>query len=504
MIYLSRACIPFLLSLGLLSPAYGETYDEALKRTNPSNPEQVLILAQWCQDNNLPTKARQHLFQVLKLDKDHLRARTLLGQVRVGDRWVAKNQLKEESKNPARKALTPLEPPPAAKDIAWNLQIVKDPSPTNQFVDNYIERMQTEANDSNAMEVSISTLLEENNWPMSLPRLCAALQKPTFTDLSGPSGVLQGLRKDGRLRDAKILFPYVVVASARCTDPEDLTAFAYIAGQMRDKRAVPRLIELMNDSRKEVAEAAGEAVSTITALSPKGITVASANAWWGEFHASDDLEILRRQLQSKDASTALAAASQLGALQEKKVIDVLILMLKSEDVKIATKAHQLVIDLTGRDWAYVATDPLDQRLKRVDRLAKWWKENSESFVFPVDPWLVDTSLVQNQDSLAADPLRLAVNDLAATDAKLVAKAENELLRKAGAAVPALIEGVADENPITARKCHELLQRISKKCDISFSPRDRAEHKHQAIAAWKAWALANKFLAEDTADEVAGN
>jgi hypothetical protein len=377
MTFLPRACMPFLLSLGMLSSAYSETYEAALKRTDLSNPEQVLALAQWCQDNNLPSKARQHLFLILKLDKDHLQARTLLGQVRVGDRWVAKSQVKEELKSPAGKALKPLGPPPAAKDIAWNLQIVNDPSPTNSFVDNYIERMQTAANDSNAMDESISTLLEENNWPMSLPRLCAALRKPTFTDLSGPSGILQGLRKDGRLRDAKILFPYVVVASARCTDPDDLTTFAYIAGQMRDKRAVPRLIELMNDSHKEVAEAAGEAVSTITALSAKGITVASVNAWWVEFHAIDDIEILRRQLQSKDAETALAAASQLGALQEKKVIEVLIPLLKSEDVKIATKAHQLVTTLTGRDWAYVATDPLDQRLKRVDLLAKWWKENGE-------------------------------------------------------------------------------------------------------------------------------
>ena len=503
MIPASRCFAPTLLLLLAIPFAFAETYEEQLQKTDQTNAEQVFALAQWCTENNLPSKARQHLFQVIKLDKDHAEARTLIGQVKVGDRWVAKTHMKDEPSAPAPgdKPL-PVGPAPLAKDVVWNLVAVKDPAPANKFVDSYIERMQTVANDSNEMEISVSTLTTSDNLPSAIPRLCAALQRPSFTDLTGPSGVVQALLKDGRRADAKILFPYIAQASIRCTDPEDLLAFAYAASQIRDKRAVPRLIELMGNDNKDLASSAGEAISLITGLPRDSMTADKATAWWGRFYRSDDTDILRAQLTSKDPETALAAASQLGALQEKKVIDVLIEFLKSDDVKICAKAHQLVTTFTGRNWGYVATDPKDQRLKRVEMLAKWWKENRENYVFAIDPRLVkDSAVVHDKGSAAAtDPVVVAVRDLASTDAKLAAKAESDLLSKAGGAVPALIAGLESDNPITARKSHELLQRISKKGDIAFSTRDAADKKIKAIAAWKTWAVANKFLSDD-ADEV---
>ena len=502
MLHASRCFAPTLLLLLAIPFAFGETYDEEVKKTDQTSADQVFTLAQWCSENNMPSKARQHLFQVIKLDKDHAEARALLGQVKIGDRWVAKNQLKEDQKAPAagEKPL-PVGPAPAAKDVAWNLMTVKDPAPANTFVNSYIERMQTVANDSNEMEVSVSTLTTAENLPTAIPRLCAALQKPTFTDLTGPSGIVQALVKDGRRADARVLFPYIAQASLRCTDPDDLMAFAFAASQIRDKRAVPRLIELMASDNKDLASSASEAISLITGLPRDSMTAEKATAWWGRFYRSDDTDILRAQLSSKDPDTALAAASQLGALQEKKVIDVLIEMLKSDDVKICAKAHLLVTTFTGRDWGYVATDPKEQRLKRIELLTKWWKENRENYVFAIDQRLVKDSTVVNDkgSAIATDPIVVAVRDLAATDAKLAAKAESELLNKAGGAVPALITGLESDNPITARKSHELLQRISKKSDIVFSTRDAADKKQKAIAAWKTWAIANKFLSEDHAE-----
>ncbi len=501
---LIRPCsAPLLLVLLALTFVYSETYEDALKKTDQTNAEQVFALSQWCQENNLPSKARQHLFQVIKLDKDHAEARALMGQVRIGERWVAKNQVKEDPKAQlAGEKNLPVGPAPTASEVTWILGAIKDPAPSNLFVNSYIERMQTVANDSREMEVSISTLIAEVNLPTALPRLGTALLRPDFTDLTGPCGVIQALLKDDHHAAAKFLFPYVAKASSRCTEPNDLIAFAYIAAQMHDKRAIPRLIELMNHENKELANAASEASAVITGLPHESMTVNKAIAWWSHFYRSDDIDILRAQLQSKDAETALAAAKQLGALQEKKVIDVLIQLLKSDDVKIAAKAHQLVTAFTGRDWGYVATDPLDQRLKRVDMLNKWWKENHETYVFVIDPrFLHDSSVHDSNDTTSApDQLVLTVKDLSATDAKRAATAENDLLGKAGAAVPALLDGLSSDNPITTRKCHELLQRISKKSDISFNPRDSSEKKQLAIAAWKAWAVANKFALNEPAEE----
>ncbi len=486
--------------------ANAETFEEQVKATDLTNAEQVFALSLWCQEHNLPSKARQYLFQVIKIDKDHAEARTLLGQVRVGDRWVAKSLLNQKGGEPAKGGNDdqngPVGPPPSAKDVVWNLVTIKDPKPANTFVNSYIERMSTVGNDSNAMEISISTLVTEDNLPTALPRLCAALQRPDFTDLYGPSAVIQALLKDGRRADARLLFPYVAIASLRCTDADDLISFAYSAAQLRDKRAIPRLIELMGNANTELASAAGEAVASITALPRDSMTVDKAISWWGRFYRTDEVDILRAQLKSKDPETALAAANQLGAVQEKKVIDVLIDLLKQDDPKVTAKALQLVTVFTGRDWAYVPTDPKEDRLKRVELLAKWWKENRETFTLLIDPRLVKDSAVAHDPGSATsvDPVLAAISNLAANDSKVAAKAEAELIGRAGEAVPALITGLGSDNPITSRKSHEILQRISKKSDIAFNPRDAAELKQKAIGAWRTWAIAQKFLTEDQGEE----
>lgn len=503
--FIRRVCSPALLLMLALTCAHGETYEEKLKDTDQTNPDQVLALSQWCQENNLPTKARQLLFLVIKLDKDHAEARALLGQVKVGDRWVAKNQLKEDPKSGkagGAEKPEPSGPAPSAKDVTWNLTLPPDAHPGNKFVDAYIARMQSSANDSGEMEVAVSTVCTADNLPTALPRICAALMKPEFTDLYGPSGVVQELLRTGRRADAKLLFPFVANASTRCTDADDLMAFAFAAAQIRDKRAVPRLIELMSNDNKDLAQSAGDAVAAITAIPRDTVTIGKASSWWSRFHRTDDTEILRAQLRSSEPETALAAANELGALQEKKVLDVLIELLKGDDVKITSKAHQLVTTFTGRDWAYVPTDPKEQRLKRVELLAKWWKENRETFVFTIDPRLVKESAIvpEKTNAAAADPSVAGVRDLGSTDAKAAAKAESDLLGRGGKAVSALIDGVASGDPIISRKSHELLQRISKKSDIAFNPRDTPEQKQKAIDAWKTWATANKFLHEEADGE----
>lgn len=491
-----KAVLPsLLLALAVPLSCFGETYEEMLKKTDQTSAQAVYELAEWCQANSQPTKYRQLLAQVIRIDRDHEAAREALGQVKVGTQWVAKSQVKDSPKETSESGpKLPSGTGPAADKIAWDLTLARDPQPKNPFVGSYIAKLNSATNDSSDMEIAISTLITAENFPMALPRLQAALLTPTFNDLYGPSAIIQALLKAEQRADAKALFPFVVVASARSTDSEDLQSFTYACAGIRDKRAMARLLELMASTDKEVASAALEAAAAITGLPVASLNVNTANAWWARHYASDDSQILKTQLLSKDSDTSIAAAAQLGAIQDKKAVDVLIEWLKTEDPKIAAKALQQVAQFTGRDWGYVPTDPLEARLKRVAMLSKWWKENRDTYKLQVDQRLIKGSTVVNDAGApAADPKLAMLRNLSSTDSKLAAQAENDLLGQGTISVPVLISGLTNDSPITVRTCDRLLQQISKKNDISVNPRDTPEARQKAITAWKTWANEKKLL-----------
>ena len=505
------ACRNVVLALfSLAAPPFlaaEESFAEKLQATDQSNPEQVFALAQWCQENNQPSKARQYLFQVIKLDKDHAEARALLGQVKVGERWVSKSQLTQGSvkETPAVED-KPLSggKGPAAADVGWDLTVPRDPTPGNPFLTKYVERMTQVSNESNEMEVSIATLQIEENLASGLSRLCAALTNPEFTELYGPSDIVQGLLKTGRRADAQRLFGFIAQASTRVTDAEDLQAFCFAAGGLKDKRALPRLIELMSSDKADVAAAAGEAAGAITGLPRDNLTLEKVSGWWGRFYRMDEAQIMAVQAKSKDPGTAIPAATQLALLGDKSAIDVFITFMKVDDPKVSGTAHVQLTQFLGSDWGFNATDSKEDRQQRLDLLTKWWKENRETYKLTIDPRLKKSSVAAAADaesgSKAEDPLALAIRQIGSANLKAALQAESDVINGGNAAVPHLIDGLSSADPITARKCHELLQRISKKSDILFNPRDPADAKRKAVAAWTAWAHSNKLIPAEGAAE----
>ena len=504
-----RNVVPALLLLAAVPfMAAEENFAEKLKATDQTNPEQVFALAQWCQENNQPSKARQYLFQVIKLDKDHAEARALLGQVKVGERWVSKSQLKDggvKEKPAAEEKPFSGGKGPSATEVGWDLTVPKDPTPGNPFLTQYVARMSRVSNESNEMEVSVSTLQTEENLASGLSRLCAALVTPEFTDLYGPSDIVQGLLKTGRRADAQRLFGFIAQASTRVTDADDLQAFCFAAGGLKDKRALPRLIELMGSDKPDVASAAGEAAGAITGLPRDSLTVEKVSGWWGRFHRMDEAQIMAVQAKSKDPDTAIPAATQLALLGDKSAIDVFIAFMKVDDPKVSGKAHGQLTQFLGSDWGFNATDAKENRQKRLDLLTKWWKENKETYKLTVDPRLKKGSVAAAADAggKAENPLALAVRQIGSANPKAALRAESDLISGGNLAVPHLICGLSSADPITARKCHELLQRVSKKSDIAFNLRDPAEAKRKAVAAWTDWANSQKLMpTEDAAEEAA--
>jgi hypothetical protein len=462
-----------------------ETFEQLARNTDPKNAEQVFALAQWCQEHKQTNRVKPLLLLVIKLDPEHLGARTALGQVKEGDKWVMAPPANKPTPKPVMASNGPL---PKASSVDWKLSLPVDPDPSTTFIDAYIAKLPTIGNESAEMDAAIATMLLADNLPSALPRLCKALQRPEFTDLYGASQMIVALMRTPARASARTLYPFVAVASSRFTDPDELLAFILATTAVHDRRALPRLIELMQAANTDVATAATDCAAELTGLPAAGLTVGEVGRWWNRFATVDERTILRTQMASKQPAIALKAAEQLALTQDKNALDTLITLMLSDDPKIASKAHELVTAFTGSDWGYTATDPGPVRLQRVTLLRKWWQDNRQDFVLILDPQQVkaagDLAEVAKPEPSELDQL---VTDLGSIDTKIAAKAEAGLLAEGMKAVAPLINGLLSTNPIIARHCQELLVHQSGRTDISFSPRDTASKKAAAVSAWQAWA-----------------
>ncbi|MBA2481510.1 MAG: hypothetical protein H0V44_12670 [Planctomycetes bacterium] len=475
-----------------------ESLESKIAETDMNSAESVFELANWCKTHNLPMKSRQYLSQVIKIDKDHEGARTAMGQVRVGDRWVSAThappgtgQPKPGDEAPVVKR-TASGPGPKAADIAWDLSVPKDPAAANTFITKYVERMSTVANDSHEMDVSVATCLAADYLPSAVPRLCAALARSDFTDLYGASSMVSELVRKGKTDEARPLLPFLVKASERVSDPTDLECFAYAIGLFKDRRAVPRLIELMGSGNDSVKNAAASAVAAITLLPDRGMSVATAQEWWDLNHSVSERETYQAQLRSADAAIAVEAAKALYPLRDTSIIPVLIKCLRSEDKHANLRAASLIAKITGTDWNYDPAMPAEQKAKIADRLDAWWKQEQGRFT-----WIEDRKAQSATNAVPKDANAEMVSQLDSREGDRGQLAESGLMARGDEAIPALIDGLSTNSSIVRRKCNDILRAITKQ-DFQFDARDSDEARAKAVAAWKAWNAARSPAKTDEA------
>jgi hypothetical protein len=486
---LTRRLLPLLLALicGPLGFAADEM-EEMVKKTDMNSADSVYALGVWCEENNKPTAARKWFNKAIQLDKNHEASRTKLGQVLVGDRWVPANMVpggakkpegKGEDAGPRRRSSGP---GPTAKDVKWDLTL-EEPERENQFIETQIKRMNDNKNDSDAMDSAVLTLYREDSRKEMVPRLCAALMRDSFTDLYGPAMLIMEFAKAGDLSTVKRLTGFLARASERNTDRNDLETFAYIAPLARDRRVIPRLIELMEHPDEAVQFSAKRAFGQVSLQPSEGLTAAKAKAWWDLNHDVSERVFLNEQLQSSDPMVAVEAAKGLYDLREKAIVPVLIKTLKGDDRKANEKAVDLIRRITGNDWGYDVMAAPDARLKIVAQLEKWWKENGTRF-----EWIEDRNAKPAADGTVKqqDPFMEWVRQLASTTGNDAQLAEQNLLGKGDEAVPTLIKGLKDPGVIVRRKCNDILKALSKK-DVGFDPRGEEDQRLKGIAAWTAWA-----------------
>jgi len=490
-----------------IASVWAETYEEMVQQTDMTNAESVFALAVWCAENGKPTTAGQLYAKVIKLEPDHYGARTARGEVLVGDRWV--NKVFVAGGKPAGGGDTAPAaagggkrssggPGPTAKEVAWDLSLPKDPNPVqNEFVDGLIERMRKAVNESGPMDSAIATLVREDNWPTAFPRLCAALAKPGYGDVYGPCGIMLELNKAKKVREMKRLYPFIVKASEDVSDAEDLATFAMVSVQMRDRKAVPRLTELLSHASKDVQDNAREALSAITRLPNKDLTPEKAKSWWdANWSASEDV-VLLEQLKGSDLEAAVAAAAGLAEMRNPDIFPVIFKCLRSEDPAIARRAVDVLRRATTMDWGIDIALPMDQRVKRIELAEKWWKEEKGRFRWPGIP--DEPSAAAPGAVAAADPDRESIAKLSSTTGSESQDAEARLRSRGRAAIPALLDALANPNPLTRRRAHDILLESSKQ-NFKYDPRGDDTARAAAIERWRAWAVSEKILADEGAEE----
>ncbi|MBA3685368.1 MAG: hypothetical protein H0W72_09020 [Planctomycetes bacterium] len=489
------------LALAAGAVASAESFDQRLAKTNLADADAVFELAQWCAENNLPTKARRYYSEVIKLSRDHDGARTALGQVRVGDRWVSEKMAGGGAAAPAAGATDASGRKasgrgPSADEVAWDLTPPKDPQPHATFIDTYIERMPRVDNDSRDMDVSIATLAMEEHQPVAVPRLSAALLRPDFGDLYGASMFLSELLKQGRTAEAKKLLPALVKASARVEDVEDLSSFAFSAGMVKDRRVVPRLIQLLGHSSSDVQSNATAGIAAVTLLPEKDITAARAQSWWDLNHNVDDRQIYHEQLNSSDPRIAVEAAKALYDYRDKAIVPVLIKLLKVEDRTVCNEAIDVIRRITGQTWSYDPAGSAEEKKKRAEQIEKWWKD--EQFRFT---WIEDNKTVAPGQPAEApkDQSVELVEQLASVDGAVASLAQGTLRGKGKAAVPALLDGLAHGNRLVRRRSGDVLKVITQQA-LPYDAAGSEEQRASEIAAWRAWAVKNGFAPAEGAQD----
>lgn len=496
----TRRLLPLLLAL-VCGPLFAEDDMEAMvKKTDMNSADSIYALGVWCEENNKPTAARKWFSKAIQVDKNHEASRIKMGQVLVGDRWVPANMVPGGAKKPEGKGEDASRrrsngPGPTAKDVKWDLTI-EEFARDNQFIEQQIKRMNDNKNDSDAMDSATLTLYRQDSRTEMIPRLCAALLRDDFRDLYGTAALIMMFAKDNDLTTVKRLTAFLTKASERSTEKDDLEMFAYVAPLARERRVIPRLIELMEHPDDSVKFAAAKAFSQVALQSPEGMTAAKAKAWWDLNHDVSERVFLNEQLQNDDPMVAVEAAKGLYDLREKAIFPVLTKILKGDNRKANEKAIGLVSRITGNDWGYDVAAAPDARAKVVAQLDKWWKENHVRF-----EWIEDRNAKPADGAVAKpqDPLSQWVRQLASTAGNEAQLAEQNLLGKGDEAVPTLINGLKDPGVIVRRKCNDILKTLSKK-DVGFDPRGEDDQRQKGINAWIAWAKEKGVLkeAEDAA------
>lgn len=491
-----------------------ETYDEVAAGLDLTNPDDLVVLAEWCRENRRHRSATRHLREALAIDTNHIGARTALGFIWYNERWVHESRLPSGARQQSSQGNNrggsggttvrrPSTPGPSAAEIQWDLTLPADPEPDapySRFLDEVIAEFPRLDNYSGRMESGIATLLQDDYFYKSIHHLAKAMAADSFTDLYAASMLISEVMKSGspdQQRAVRALLPFMVSTSARVRDTTDLYMFGLAVGGLGDKRAVPRLIELVGHSDRDVADGARAGIHLITMMAEREVTAASAKEWWDLYHQSSDSAIFADMLGSRnDALTRLEAAKRLYREQDKRIVPVLIELIGGDNMTAALGAAGIVERICGNDWGIVPGMAQADRAAAAERLSTWWDENKNTFV-----WLEFRNTGGSAGQAPRrDPLAEAVGRLASIEAGVADSAMAALRRGGDDAIGHLIDGLARGDLVIRTRSRDLLREITGQ-NFGYSPAGGSNaDRDQARERWIAWAIEAGHLSDEASSD----
>lgn len=501
--------IALALLAALAAPLAAQSYDEMLGRTDTSNPDELYDLAMWCKDQRMHLRARQHLRQAIEIDPDHGPSRQEMGYLWYNGEWVHQSRIpgavvaqKQQEQKQARSGggtgIGASGPGPKASEIDWNLAIPgKGDEAQMQWLAGIAADMNRASNYSGEMERAWRTFLMDQYLPSLVPALATAMKDPGFKDLYGPSMICMELLKTGepeKVEMARALLPFLATVSERVSDAEDLYFFGLVAGQLGDKRVVPRLIEMLKSGDDDIVAGAKAGLTAITLQPEHEITAASAQQWWDKYHAASDSLIFGSLLNDSDPMVRLEACKRLYYEQDKRIMPVLFELLANDQPNVFLEASSLLKRVTGSDWDINQVDmPAQEKQERIARLEKWWEEEKGRFTF------VEFQDMMNSGggalAVQRDPVEEWIGNLGSLDGAEARTAYENLRGRGEEAIPALIEGLGNANPLIGNKCRDLLREITGQNFGYDAALGTDAEQQKIIDRWREWAAGAGHLSQ---------
>jgi len=81
------------------APSPRQQYQEKLAGMSKTAAGHI-EMARWCEQKSLVNEAREHYFQAIQVDPDNAAARSALGFIRVGDRWMTREEARQARDEP--------------------------------------------------------------------------------------------------------------------------------------------------------------------------------------------------------------------------------------------------------------------------------------------------------------------------------------------------------------------------------------------------------------------
>ncbi|TVR08254.1 MAG: hypothetical protein EA401_14240 [Planctomycetota bacterium] len=475
-----------------------ESYDEKYAQTDTSDPDSLHALVLWCRENGHHSRANQHIRQIYALDPNHAPTRALQGFVWHEERWVHESRLppsmrpsQQQDKGipqplPPRRSVSG--PGPQAQDIDWNLAIPSYPEAEARFrpfVESVIERMKTQ--DIFTMEGSWTSLIRPQHRNLTVSILAQKLVEGDYTDLWGPSKIIETLYKEGG-QDAKAqarrLFPFVLTASAQSRNPDATLAFTYVCGLLQKRDSIPRLIEILDGPDSVVASGARQALSSFMLWPEREIEVQQARDWWARYHDRDQETLISEQLRDPNPWVRLHTVQYVSSDDrwDPRAIPTLIRLMYESDRRVLAETARRLRAIAATDWGLANSANAEARQRIAREVEEWWQEHRRDFV-PVHLRGRERSPQQQHDR----QLREWIHALGSIDSGEVSAALANLRRRGDDAIPALIDGLGHGDGVVRNRVRDLLREMTGQQFAFEGIRGDNHSRNAAIERWREWA-----------------